>query len=188
MDKKSVPFSPAAPLFVAYYLLFPIFLAVMGQPFIGSLFSASTLFCLGLGVVMLLKKPKLPVAVFTLVGAFLQVSPLIYYLSLLFKGSFDFSTFACILRPLFSAAALLFITLFAILLAFKDAKLCLNRKLWFLPAVFEGASLLLMVADLLWKASLAAETNLLPLILNLVLMLIYSAAIVLTAFWYKKQV
>lgn len=182
MEKNTLPFAPAGVLFLLYYLLLPCFLGFSGLPFIGSLLSVSSLAYLGLGVVLLLKKPALPTAVFTLVCAFMQLSPIFYFITQLIKGAWGLEVLS-LLNALCQLAAFLLLTVISLCLAVNEPKLLLVKRLWWIPVALSAFSALFYLADQLWRFSLADAVNLPLMILNLVLALIPAVGAALTSVW-----
>jgi hypothetical protein len=182
MEKIKLPFAPAGILFLLYYLLLPCFLGFSGLPFISSLLSVSSLAYLGLGVVLLLKKPALPTAVFTLICAFTQLSPVVYFAAQLIKGAWRFGGLS-LLNALCQLAAFLLMTVFALCLAVKEPKVRIINGLWWIPVLLSALSAVLYFADQLWRFFLADEVVLSLMVLNLVLAFLLSAATALTSVW-----
>lgn len=181
MSKVKYSFYFSASLLLIYYVFTPVFLAVSGLPFISSLLSHTALTYLGLSVVLFLKKTGLPTAVFTLVGALLQISPLVYCITQIFKGLFSFSVAFNLLIALCQIASFLVLTLFAL-----KPKTLLTQRFWFLPIVFCALSFLFYITDLFVLSLLASSVQLLPLIFNIVLFLILCTALSFMAVGYKN--
>lgn len=183
MSKSKTPLYISAALFLAYYLMAPIFSAVLGVPFLGALFSRFGLCCLGLSVVLFLNKVGLYSAVFAAIAAVFQFLPLISYLKTLF-GGFSLSALLNLFITLFGFLAFLSVALFSVLRITENTSKILN--LWFLPLLFSIGSVLLFAADQTYLFINSEKVYMLLFVQNAVSFITLSAGIAALSFYFKK--
>ncbi len=184
MSKLKKPFCISAILFLAYYLMAPIFWASLSMPFWGSLLGQFNLCCLGLAVVLLFKKGGLATAVFALLATVLQGLPIWQYAVALF-GGFNLSYLLNLVIAIFQFFSFASIAYLAFLTAKGNRRSV--KKIWFAPTVLATLSVTLFAADQTYLFLVSQKVHMTLLYQNALSFVTLSAAIALLGFWYKKN-